>query len=299
VICPFLGTPGDFSTSLAFPSKRNHCHRSKPVAGISLDHQKNCCLAGNYERCPAYLQPLNRVLPPDLRNVKPARSFKTNTIWKLAFVIPVLLLIFGWNFLAHGDSFSILLFLETPSPITPALSVLPTLLPVGTSTSMEQYLTSVSPATFTPPPLPSPSSTFSNAFGSRVTPIITRRPHGMEDLIGTTYIFKIHRVRQGWDIEKLASYYNTTVAAMMAVNYQIITPLYPGQVVIIPVNQLDASGLPQFEIYQVAENITIEKMAVQLNVDPDQLRYFNRLETSDELMAREWIIVPREKKSNQ
>jgi succinylglutamate desuccinylase len=70
-------------------------------------------------------------------------------------------------------------------------------------------------------------------------------------------------------------------------------------VVIIPVNQSDVSDLPQFEAYQVTESITIEKMAAQLNVDPDQLRYFNHLEPGDELMAKEWIIVPREKKNTQ
>jgi hypothetical protein len=298
MICPFLGTPGDFRTSLAFPSKLNHCHRCKPVASVSRDYQKNCCLVGNYEACPAYLQPLNGVLPYGLRNVKPGRSSKKNTFWKVVFVIPVLPFIFGWNFLASGDSFPILLFPET-SPVISSLSVSPTLLPASITPSPEQLLEPASFVTFTPSPLPGPSSTFSNAFGSRVTPIITRSPHGIEDLIGVTYIFKIHRVQQSWNLEKLAFYYNTTVPAILAVNYRLTTPLYPGQVVIIPVNQLDVSDLPQFEAYQVAESITIEKMAAQLNVDPDQLRYFNRLEPGDELMAKEWIIVPREKKNTQ
>jgi LysM repeat protein len=291
VICPFLGTPGDFRTSLAFPSRSNYCHRCTPVVVVSLEHQKNRCLAGDYETCPAFLQPPNGALPHNLRNTKSVRSASRKTFWKFAFVIPVLLIIFGWNFITRGGSFPIILFPQT----SPSGFVSPTLLPISITPSPEQHLVPVSPITFTPSPMP----TFSDDLRSRVTPIITRSPHGMEDLIGVNYIFKIHRVQQGWDIQNLASYYNTTVAAVIAVNYKLTTPIYPGQVVIIPVNQKDVSGLPQFESYQVAKNITMEEISIQLNVDPEQLRYFNQLEISDQLMAKEWIIVPREKKETQ
>jgi hypothetical protein len=128
-----------------------------------------------------------------------------------------------------------------------------------------------------------------------VTPIVTRKPHEIDQWIGVNYIFLIYRVKQGRSIEILAAQYNTTAVAMAAVNYKLSTPLHPGQLVIIPINQMDVSGLPQFEPHQVAENITVEKLSARLNADPDQVRYFNGFGINEQLMAGEWIIVPRER----
>lgn len=54
--CPFLGTPGDPGTSLAFPSEANHCFRSRFPIPISSIHQENYCLSLQYETCPVYRQ---------------------------------------------------------------------------------------------------------------------------------------------------------------------------------------------------------------------------------------------------
>jgi hypothetical protein len=54
--CPFLGTPGDPGTSLAFPSEANHCFRSRFPIPISSIHQENYCLSSQYETCPVYRQ---------------------------------------------------------------------------------------------------------------------------------------------------------------------------------------------------------------------------------------------------
>lgn len=54
--CPFLGTPGDPGTSLAFPSEANHCFRSRFPIPISSIHQENYCLSAQYETCPVYRQ---------------------------------------------------------------------------------------------------------------------------------------------------------------------------------------------------------------------------------------------------
>jgi LysM repeat protein len=117
----------------------------------------------------------------------------------------------------------------------------------------------------------------------------------MGEWIGVNYIFVIYRVKQGWSIERLAAHYDTTAAALMAVNYRLITPLYPGQLIVIPINQVDVSGLPQFEAYQVTEDISLEELAERLSVDPFQLQYFNGFGMDEQITAREWIIVPRER----
>jgi len=61
--CPFLGTPADPGTALAFPSESNHCFRSRFPIPISSIHQENYCLSRQYETCPVYRQygePLER-----------------------------------------------------------------------------------------------------------------------------------------------------------------------------------------------------------------------------------------------
>ena len=54
--CPFLGTPADPGTALAFPSEANHCFRSRFPIPISSIHQENYCLSHQYETCPVYRQ---------------------------------------------------------------------------------------------------------------------------------------------------------------------------------------------------------------------------------------------------
>lgn len=54
--CPFLGTPNDPGTSLAFPSEANHCFRSRFPIPISSIHQESYCLSSQYEACPVYRQ---------------------------------------------------------------------------------------------------------------------------------------------------------------------------------------------------------------------------------------------------
>ena len=273
MICPFLGLKDDSQTSLAFPSNLNYCHHCKPIACVDLDYQKNCCLTKDYEVCPVFLQAPTTALPEYLRNVKPA---KKKAFWKVVFVILALLalmFILGWNFHIHGALFSDPVFPET-SPTTLSLSVSPTLPPVIITRSLEQLPALPASVTFTPSPLPIPSSTYV----SRVTPITTRRPHVIDELIGVNYIFRIHRVQQGESIEKLASSNSTTVANVMEVNYKLQTPLWAGQLVIIPGNQMDT-----------------EKLAAHLNVDPAKLRYYNGLGTSEHFVIWDWIIVPREK----
>ncbi len=56
VTCPYLGISDDAETALAYPSPWNCCYRRGTSAPISLEHQRNYCLATNYAGCPIYLQ---------------------------------------------------------------------------------------------------------------------------------------------------------------------------------------------------------------------------------------------------
>lgn len=54
--CPFLGTPADPGTSLAFASEANHCFRSRFPVPISSIHQESYCLSAQYATCPVFKQ---------------------------------------------------------------------------------------------------------------------------------------------------------------------------------------------------------------------------------------------------
>lgn len=282
--CPFLGMSGDSTTSLAFPSAWNHCHHCKPVAPVSLAHQRSHCLTGEYEACPVFLQSPNKALPRGLR-MKLARPAKKKALGMVVFVILALLaaMFIGWNSLIRGVPLSTPAFSETPSPTMSLQPVSPTKTPSPQQTATFTI--------FTPFFLSTPNATHV----SQVTPIVTRKPHVIDELIGTTYIFKIHRVQQGESIKELAILNSTTIAVIMEVNYKLQTPLWAGQAVVIPVNQMNVSVLPQFEAYRLMENITTEELASKLNVDPAQLRYYNGIGASEQFLVKEWILVPREK----
>jgi LysM repeat protein len=278
--CPFLGTPDDSKTSLEFPSASNYCHHCKPVAPVSPAHQRSHCLAGEYEACPVFLQPPTSPLPRGLR-AEFARPARKKALWVIVFLIPVVLAVMalGWFSLTRDVAFS-----------APASSPTASLLPVSpTMTPSPQPIATL--AIFTPFSLPTPNATHI----SRVTPSSTRKPHTIDDLIGRYYMFKIHRVQQIEDIEGLARSNSTTVAVVMELNYKLQTPLWPGQLVLLPLNQRDVSLLPQFEIYRVMEDITTDELASRLNADAAELRYYNGLEPNEEFLMKEWIIIPREK----
>ena len=52
--CPFLGLFDDAETTLAYPSKANHCHRLQTPVGVDLAHQGEYCLSRNFPQCYVY-----------------------------------------------------------------------------------------------------------------------------------------------------------------------------------------------------------------------------------------------------
>ncbi len=299
-ICPHLGLIDDERTALAFPSDWNDCHHSKPVASIKLDHQRNYCLSPNHKNCVVYLRSSEKTLPRELRNRVPARPRVGVPVWKISLALLFLALMAGFlfRFVPPVDQLFSLPFLRvperpvlgvhTPSPValspTPQAKFSPTpvTLPSG---ALPTHLPTLVAVVSTPTALP----------GAQPTATITRIPQELETLIGLNYIFKIHRVKQGESLDLLAQINGTTTAALFAVNYQLSTPLRPQQIIIIPVNQSDVSGLPPFEPYRVTEDTSLEALAAEQGADPTQIQFYNGLGNSDRLHAGEWIILPREK----
>ena len=298
-ICPFLGLADDAQTALAFPSDWNCCHRCKPVGSIRLDHQRTYCLGPDHIHCTAYVQAPGHTLPRDLRNRYPPRIYIGNRVWKFILASGFLALIVGisWLFQAQIGAFVRANFLD---PLAQPSSY-PTSIPVYETPSPESRPSSTPGLPTLAAPSTQPSTFFSDAsvvvpsLAAQVTPTITRMPHDMDTLIGINYIFKIHRVQHGENLELLAQRYGTTSVAIIAVNYHLTTPLWVQQVIVLPVNQTDVSELPAFEPYRVTEATTTERLAEELGVGGDLLQSYNGLGTSDQLVPGEWIVVPHEK----
>ena len=296
--CPYLGLADDGQTALAFSSDWNCCHHCKPVTAVKLDHQRMYCLSPDHRNCTAYAQPPDNAMPRELRGRHPARGGSSTWTWlTLALAFFALMIILGLYFSTQIRTFLPPEILE----IVVRPSVPPTALPVYVTPSSD-----VSP-TLTPSALP-PSATstpiptlvlddpvLATIASADPTATITRIPRDIETLIGINYIFRIHRVRHGENLETLAYLNGTTIAAIFAVNYKFSAPLWVDQVIIIPINQTDVSDLPPFESYRVTEDISLDDLAVELNADSGQIQFYNGLGTSTQLHHGEWIIVPREK----
>ncbi len=67
--CPYLGLRDDPHTAIAFPSRENHCHKTRPVSFISKDHQRQFCLSERCVECPVYAVKNAKTLPRGLKPV--------------------------------------------------------------------------------------------------------------------------------------------------------------------------------------------------------------------------------------
>ena len=53
-ICPYLGVQDDHQTCLAYPSRWNVCHRSRPASAVRQRYQRSACLAPKHTSCPLF-----------------------------------------------------------------------------------------------------------------------------------------------------------------------------------------------------------------------------------------------------
>jgi hypothetical protein len=112
--------------------------------------------------------------------------------------------------------------------------------------------------------------------------------------IGSEIQFVIHRVGEGETLQMFADHYNTCVEAIKAVNYDLISPLWVDWLVIIPINLTDVSNLPPFEACLIEEeDISIEEIAIILDVLPKDICFINGFDPDHILQKGEWVHVPR------
>ena len=131
-----------------------------------------------------------------------------------------------------------------------------------------------------------------------VTPTSTRVPSVIATIAfangGSHYQFVICKVSDGDLLEKYAEIFNTSVGAIIRVNYALSLPLWNNALVVIPVDFTDVEQLPYFQPYRVtAAVIALKDLALELDVNFDKLIYYNSLNGKSEVHSGEWLIIPR------
>lgn len=270
--CPYLGLKGDPDTHHSGASLWNCCYNTKIIESIDEAFQEDYCLTSNHTNCPVYKMDKCNRLPANLRSSEqptPTRSWMS--------VLVVVLLIAGVcaaiYFLTGGMNFQQAIGGLLPKTETPV----PTFTQRPTDTPTPEA-TATAPVTFMETllaPLPTNTSTLT------LTPTLT--PVGSEVII--------YKVKEGDVMELVARRYQTTIEAILEVNYRV-DQIWPGLEVAIPVGRVNASRLPSFDIIQAREDGLAKNQAIWNGADIDLFCFYNKVSPDDVIRLGTSILIP-------
>jgi len=318
--CPFLGLADDPNTHMSFPSDSNCCYHAKPVSAINIEQQQIFCLTESYENCKVYNRKILAALPEEFRASKSQFKKEKRFNWKILFRILILiaaLVVILQIPIIKGQLFKNILFKESPT-LSPTVAVstatftpIPThkmsipieeILPYeeklsqATKTSMAQTMSPASTMTPLPTVTSSPTPTLTATYTATPEPVM----HELDTLIGTDYKFVIHKAKSGENLNQYATLYNTSVEAILRVNYALNIPLWVDALVVIPVDFYDVSQMPYFQPYKVtSDGSSTEVLAQELATNLEDFLYYNGLSVGDYLNTGDWVLVPRYQSANQ
>ncbi len=132
-----------------------------------------------------------------------------------------------------------------------------------------------------------------------ITPLRLSRQLGVP--IGAEKQFIIQRVELGESLEPYAEQFNTTLEAIISLNYYLYlkSPVTRDVLIIFPLNFSDVSGMHVLEIYQIQEKdrgINYETLAALLKTDLNDFKYYNGILTPDERpLVGQYYLIPRER----
>jgi LysM repeat protein len=276
-VCPYLGLSDDPGTALAYPSTSNCCHHARPVESVRGSYQVKVCLTNGYIQCPVYLRPDLIPLPPEVQvRVSSIKRVKRRW-WILLILVIVLIAVF---LLTRPDLFNAAP-LPTTQPDTDTQALL-TITAIFASTQTATIQT----------PVPTQAD--------KITPTVTMTSmptpspvHQLEMPIGKDPSFVIHRVQPGESYIRFMQEFQTSKEAILAVNYGVEPSLWADSLLVIPLGVTDATGLPAFTVYQVAEqNLTIEQLALNQSADLATLKQYNDLPDGYAFSEGEWVLIP-------
>jgi len=261
-----------------------------------LNFQSSTCLTHRHETCPIY-----KALPgvKMMRDIRHRSGLIYNYKFYLYMILTGILVII----ISLGAIFSEQWFPSINALLLPAWQQTQqthpnSFMPTQTQTEPTASATITSIPTIqiqsgaTQPTTLAPSLTQSTRSGNtnQVPDLTLDTPIGGEDK------FVIHRAAAGETLGQYASKYNTTINAIRGVNSNLPTVLFVDQVLVIPIDIVDVTGLPTFETYQVkATGWTIQKLAEQLSIAKDPFRYYNYLPLNYVFNPGDWVLIPRQR----
>jgi len=275
--CPFIGFEDDPTTALAYPANYNFCFHAKPIAPVSLEHQRKTCLTEHFADCPIYQQENPVPLPKGIRGERNSRL----TIRWLPIIGLVAVLLIGLAAVLLTGLIPIQGF-EPPLAgltfTTRVPSTQPAALPTDSPTATPELTATLLPTETVTPTWPVQ---------------IKKTPRALETPFGTAPQLVIHKVAAGEGFILLAENFNTTAEAIKAINFELPDSLWENTILVIPMNTDDVAGLPQFDVVEIrAEGLTIESYAERMQVDVELLRIYNDLPAGYALDIGELLIVP-------
>ncbi len=299
MMCPYLGQKDDPSTSLAFPSAWNYCHKVKPPEPVSLEHQGAYCLLLEHVGCAVFNQSEALHLPRELNGSKgPGQLRISVAVRVLAGSAALLLLILLAS--RFGQMGKILP--NIPSRMAPEARptyaspmAAPSLMPVA------QLPLFFSGSTLTPVGADSNAATspLPTLAVVEAMPTFTATPTApvcgtaLESPVKGEVQFFIHKIQGGESLNTFADRYQTSLAAIQAVNYQMPVPLRENWVIAIPMSFSKVDGLPSFAVEQITQtDMTVDELANRLGTDPALLARFNGLDPDCQTFNG-WFLVPR------
>jgi hypothetical protein len=286
LLCPYLGLKKDPNTSISYPSAWNICHRAKGNSRPIIEYQRSTCLTSHHVDCIIYKSDPNKRMPKNIRQswgpvrINPKHIIRIFTILLLCLLV-FLGIKYQASFIPQIEAFFVPAWQQTQQvrPTTqPTQPTQPIILPTET-----QQPTFTATTTPTLQITPSPTITIEPSVLALDTPI------------GSENKFIILRVKEGAALGQFATLYNTTEAAIRAVNFELQSVLFIDSILIVPIDLTDVSGLPAFEAVEIqAGGMTIEYFAQQNTVSPEDLYLYNNVQPGRILQIGEWLLVPRE-----
>jgi hypothetical protein len=294
--CPYLKMRDDPETSMAFPSVWNYCFKAAPHASVRLEYQTEVCQTTRFMECPVYQREGNGALPKELRGRHEHSHTPQRRRRLIVFLLAIMML--GLAFWGLDVKFHFFHWLasQVSAPSGPVATASPhalqTLMPPLTPSAWLPTL----PALVIPllPFETTVASSFTEAATPAVSPVASMCGYPRDTPIGTNRRFLIHRVGGGESLNGYEAAYQTTAAAILAVNYGLHTPIPSNIVIVIPLGQTDVKGLPAFETYLAEEpDSSIASLSAKLDTDPQEFALYNNLPAVCRAFSG-WLLVPKQ-----
>ncbi len=301
--CPFIGIKGEPDSFFGYASASNYCFHASPPGSVKLSHQEKYCLSGSFRECEIFfssgLEPLPDSIQCTVKTRKPVSSqeiirFGLPSLIALGVIVLFLFLIFRRPL--YGDS-SAIPNTSTSPVIIASNTVSPTIsnqtganahetgdLVLGifqeTTSSLNQIPTST----------PEPTGTFTPT--ATFTPDFTPGP-GLETPFGPENSYILHAVAEGESYPKLAQIFDTTAEVLKAIN---LIPgdigLRTGIVIVVIPGEKDIQDLPGFITILVDQATSVEDIALEYRISPDEIIYYNQINPQKNLPVGRYLIIP-------